>query len=562
MIDVFVVKFLIFNNAILQNTTVMSGLTFGFTGSYIFSQTIFTYRTGVHSRLIGLLIMVVFLYIVVSPVNVLEISPLFFLGSTLIFIGYDLMYEWLWEVREMVFLSEYFIVWFTFCSIHVFGIDFGIIIGVLIAIIEQAVINAQSSSIGRVEKRSRAVWTPSDAKILHEHAYRSFSPKIVTIEVIGTVFFGSALSLFNQITDEIGLQMEDEADAIMSSPRTPHTSSSILTLERKPSFFTKKSNARQIPPKYLVLDLMRVSNLDASASRGCFLQLVKMCAKKDILVCASGLTPKIEWMFRSHKVSFEDLQEEESVKAQILSREYNKTEPLEKILLFATIQEALEFSETSLIQRLNIPDRSGSSSQSLSQIVGGPNERSLANVLAYVLGASEQDREILERLSDERYHDEVEVKSGGIVFHKNTHSDSFYVVLRGCVAYSSSNSREIARQEQPVLSGAGLVTPKRVLSASNLFDADFLQQQRTSPGKSTVATLWQIGGIFGYNDFLLERPRSFQVLGTMEGTKVARFSHSQMNLLQSEDPALYALMQRVLLHACTLDLANCTCHDV
>ena len=30
--------------------TVMSGLSMGFTGSYIFSQTIFTYRTGVHSR--------------------------------------------------------------------------------------------------------------------------------------------------------------------------------------------------------------------------------------------------------------------------------------------------------------------------------------------------------------------------------------------------------------------------------------------------------------------------------------------------------------------------------
>jgi len=38
--------------------------------------------------------MVVFFYIVCSPVNILEIAPLFFLGSTLIFIGYDLLYEW------------------------------------------------------------------------------------------------------------------------------------------------------------------------------------------------------------------------------------------------------------------------------------------------------------------------------------------------------------------------------------------------------------------------------------------------------------------------------------
>ena len=102
----------------------MSGVTFGFTGSYIFSQTIFTYRTGIHDRAIGVLIMVAFLYIVVSPVNVLEISPLFFLGSTLIFIGYELMLEWLWEVRHQVFLTEYFIVCFTFCAIQVVGINF------------------------------------------------------------------------------------------------------------------------------------------------------------------------------------------------------------------------------------------------------------------------------------------------------------------------------------------------------------------------------------------------------------------------------------------------------
>ena len=79
-----------------------SGLTFGFTGSYIFSQTIFTYRTGAHSRWIGFFIMIAFAYVVVSPVNVLQVAPLFFLGSTLIFIGYDLLYEWLFEIRGKV----------------------------------------------------------------------------------------------------------------------------------------------------------------------------------------------------------------------------------------------------------------------------------------------------------------------------------------------------------------------------------------------------------------------------------------------------------------------------
>jgi hypothetical protein len=102
---------------------------------------------------------------------------------------------------------------------------------------------------------------------------------------------------------------------------------------------------------------------------------------------------------------------------------------------------------------------------------------------------------------------------------------------------------------------------ERAGSASNLFDSAFQQQQSDSPGK-TIVNLWQVGGVFGYNDFLLERPRFFPAFATRDGTKIARFSHSQMNLLQTEDPALYGLMQKILLHASTLDLANCTCHDV
>jgi sulfate permease, SulP family len=65
----------------------LSGLSLGYTGSYIFSQTIFTYRTGVHSRWIGVFIVIIFAYVIASPINLLEVVPLFFLGSTLVFIG-------------------------------------------------------------------------------------------------------------------------------------------------------------------------------------------------------------------------------------------------------------------------------------------------------------------------------------------------------------------------------------------------------------------------------------------------------------------------------------------
>jgi len=99
--------------------------------------------------------MVVFLYIVLSTVNVLQIAPLFFLGSTLIFIGYDLLFEWLWEIRHQVFITEYGIVVLTFLAIQLVGIDAGIIVGVLVAVVDHVFLSATSSTITQIQKRSR-----------------------------------------------------------------------------------------------------------------------------------------------------------------------------------------------------------------------------------------------------------------------------------------------------------------------------------------------------------------------------------------------------------------------
>jgi hypothetical protein len=78
----------------------------------------------------------------------------------------------------------------------------------------------------------------------------------------------------------------------------------------------------------------------------------------------------------------------------------------------------------------------------------------------------------------------------------------------------------------------------------------------------TVGTVWQTGGVFGFNDFLLERPRTFQTTVTVSGTRLAVFTRSDMSRLETQDPELYGMMQQVLLRASTLDLSNVTTNDV
>lgn len=91
------------------------------------------------------------------------------------------MYEWLFEIRSKIFLSEYVIVWATFVAIQVVGMDAGIVIGVLVSIVDHVVHSAKSTGVNRVYKRSRAVWTPEQHKLLQDHGYHLQDPKIVTL---------------------------------------------------------------------------------------------------------------------------------------------------------------------------------------------------------------------------------------------------------------------------------------------------------------------------------------------------------------------------------------------
>jgi MFS superfamily sulfate permease-like transporter len=102
-------------------------------------------------------------------------------GLTFLFQRYDLLYEWLFEIRGKIFLSEYAIVWATFLAIQVVGMDAGIVIGVLVSIIDHVIHSATTTGVNRVNKRSRAVWTPEEHKLLHDHGYHSLIPKIVTL---------------------------------------------------------------------------------------------------------------------------------------------------------------------------------------------------------------------------------------------------------------------------------------------------------------------------------------------------------------------------------------------
>jgi len=118
-------------------SNVVSGLTGGYTGSYIFSQSLFNLRAGIRSRLSGYVLAACQLIVVLIPFPLLSYVPNFFFGSLLSMIAVDLCYEWLWDVRTKLTTVEYVICLATFGMIQVVGIEYGILLGVVLYVVCQ-----------------------------------------------------------------------------------------------------------------------------------------------------------------------------------------------------------------------------------------------------------------------------------------------------------------------------------------------------------------------------------------------------------------------------------------
>jgi hypothetical protein len=131
--------------------------------------------------------------------------------------------------------------------------------------------------------------------------------------------------------------------------------------------------------------------------------------------------------------------------------------------------------------------------------------------------------------------------------------------LKGAVALriDEDDRRYREKSQTHIVSGAGLV--RSTGSMSNMVDSSL---RHDSDDLLTVVTsVWPVGGVFGYVDFLLERPRHFRTMASQNDTVVAKIAMADLRRIQQEDPVLDGLVQRVLLQASLLDLANCTCEE-
>jgi hypothetical protein len=162
-----------------------------------------------------------------------------FFGSLLVLIATDLMWEWLLMARKKMLGAEYLVCLGTFLAIHATGIEVGMVVGVLLAMVCFVVAYAQATSqtatsggggggLSLVPKSSTVVRSYEERSLLIAKANRG---RMVTIQLKGYIFFGSAVKILEEVKRHLNLNtdinMVDDGGHKAPSSSSPSSSFSM-----------------------------------------------------------------------------------------------------------------------------------------------------------------------------------------------------------------------------------------------------------------------------------------------------------------------------------------------
>ncbi|KAG7384412.1 hypothetical protein PHYPSEUDO_002600 [Phytophthora pseudosyringae] len=282
-------------------SNVVSGLLGGYTGSYIFGQTIFTCRSMTNSRIVGVCVIVAEIAIVAVPVSVMSYVPRFFLAATLFFVALDLMLEWLVLAYRKMCVREWAVLWLSFLAINLVSLDVGMLIGISVAVLNFTLSYVQ---VPVVDDSSHA---PPAVQDLIESTHKRAA--IAHFEFCGYLFFGSAAQILETVQKGVfvckhNTSSSDDDDNALQPPRV----SSLLPIHAVPVQCldgTPAPDEHTPPTEYVVMDFTRVCGMDATAARGAFLILRKYCESHAIPVAFASVQPDVRKLLLQNDVALD-----------------------------------------------------------------------------------------------------------------------------------------------------------------------------------------------------------------------------------------------------------------
>jgi SulP family sulfate permease len=203
---------------------VVSGALGGIPGYHALSLTALAERMSVDARVAGLIAAAVPLAGVIFGASVIELIPRMIVGGVLVFLGLAFLVDWVWDKRKVLPPLEYGVVLVILAVIIGRAYLPGVVVGLVLAVVLFAV------NYGRIELVREVAFGETyhsnvDRPPAERTALRTMGDEVQILLVNGFLFFGSA--------------------------------NGLLELIRK--------RAETDPPRFLVIDLRRVTGVDSSA---------------------------------------------------------------------------------------------------------------------------------------------------------------------------------------------------------------------------------------------------------------------------------------------------------
>lgn len=539
----------------------------GFTGSYIFSQTLFSLRMGVSRPIMGAVIAVAELVVFALPMNVLAYIPKFYFGALVIWIGYDIAKDWLFIAAKKVSPIEFALLIFTFVAVTAFGLEVGIAAGIVGAALHFAYEYAQVSvkAFTVVPSRSNAVRTFQQRLVLE-----AFGGRIAAVALSGMIFFGSATKCVDQILSVASTLLEpqphvdnasgnlndfrlagdllreeeanggDEDEALLTSTlarpalRTvPSERTLSATYDRLDALksgskkgFAGVASALQASPLILLLDLSRVHGIDATAARNFLTLNSRLAVRGGVRLIITGLRAndtgrRIRKLLGGQGLTMVHPSPEGTTEGNTSPTfSYDPS----SCLCFPSMDEGLRWCEDHFLK--------------IAESYGVCEPQPECVDLAFVLRNNLQPPPLTTQVNTDHadYADAAHIlgniselrklEPGCMVFTRGKPSNEVFIVRKGAIhcqvdfTRTTVHSRAVAAA---VPKGLAVEAVSRTLS-------------------------YGAGGIVGDTDFMLQRPRSFDARACPQrGAECWVLNYQAFQRLSADSPHTLVLLQTVIL---------------
>ncbi len=304
-------------------------------------------RLGTGSRRTVVVVAAALLLTLVFGGRAVEFLPRPVIGGVVAFLGLEFLYEWLWSMRRRLGAVEYGIVVVILLVVVLSGFLQGVAVGLILTVVlfvfSYGRIDPVRYAVTGAELRSR-VSRPHDEQAALDEAAGS----TLVLQLQGFLFFGTTAKVAERV--EAGLETEET--------------------------------------QYLVLDLSRVTGLDASGTSA-LRDLTRRATDAGAGVALAGVSPQLERRLRSGGVIRD-----------------------EAVEVYPSVDAALEVQESRLLAAAG---RSGT-------LAAGPSG------LREVLVGAELDVGKLEG-----YLERIGLEAGSVLIEQGSQADALYLVTSGRV---------------------------------------------------------------------------------------------------------------------------------